>query len=68
MEIYKTIQGEMIDSICRKIYGGESGFVEALLEANPGLAALPDPLPIGTEIKIPDNQVVKTRKVVTLWD
>lgn len=58
----------MIDAICNTIYGDESGFVEMLLEANPGLAALSDPLPIGTVIMLPPEQIIKTREVVSLWD
>ncbi len=59
----------MIDGICRRVYGDESGYVEAVLEANPRLAALPVPLPVGTVIKLPDlvaaSEVVP---VVSLWD
>lgn len=59
----------MIDAICRHAYGDESGYVEAVLEANPGLAKLPAPLPIGTKLTLPDlvnaSQAVP---VVTLWD
>lgn len=67
--IYTTNQGEMIDAICRRAYGDESGYVEAILEANPGLAASAAPLPMGTEIVLPDlvgaTEVVP---VVSLWD
>lgn len=67
--IYTTRQGEMIDAICRSFYGDESGFVERVLDANPGLAARSAPLPIGTVIALPDLPVAaKTVKVVTLWD
>lgn len=58
----------MIDAICHQIYGDESGFVERVLEQNPGLAALPDPLPIGTVIQLPEEQILKTQEVVALWD
>lgn len=68
MNIYRTQQGEMIDAICHKIYGSESGFVERVLECNPGLAELSDPLPIGTVIKLPEEQIFKTQEVVALWD
>lgn len=59
----------MIDAICRRVYGDESGYVEQVLNNNPGLAALPAPLPIGTEIIIPD--MIKATEVIpvsTLWD
>lgn len=66
---YKTHQGEMIDAICRRAYGDESGYVEAVLDANPGLAALPAPLPIGTVIILPDLATAsKIVPVVSLWE
>lgn len=67
--VYTTIQGEMVDAICRKIYGDESGYVEQVLEANPGLAALPHRLPLGTKIYLPDmSQADNNQSVVSLWD
>lgn len=67
--IYTTIQGEMVDAICRAIYGGESGYIEQVLEANPGLAALPHRLPMGTRIRLPDlMQADVNQSVVSLWD
>lgn len=69
VRIYTTIQGEMLDAICQKIYGDESGYVEQVLEANPGLAKLPHRLPIGTKIHLPDlNQSDDSQSVVSLWD
>jgi len=67
--IYTTAQGEMVDAICRREYGGESGYVEQVLDANPGLAALPAPLPAGTEIALPDlAKASEVVPVVSLWD
>lgn len=68
MQKYTTIQGEMVDAICRRVYGDESDFVEAVFEANPGLAAKPDPLPLGTVILLPEIKTRNTLAVVTLWD
>lgn len=66
--VYTTRQGEMIDAICRRVYGDESGFVEAVLEANPRLAALTAPLPMGTAIVLPDMpRTSKVVRVVSLW-
>nr|WP_247997419.1 tail protein X [Brucella tritici] len=66
--VYTTIQGEMLDAICRKIYGDESGYVEQVLEANPGLAALPHRLPMGTRINLPDLiRAEQSQPVVALW-
>jgi phage tail protein X len=59
----------MVDAICRRVYGDESGYVEAVLDANPGLAACAASLPIGTIINLPD--VPKAEDVVpmiSLWD
>ena len=67
--IYITHQGEALDAICRKIYGGESGYVEQVLEANPGLAGLPHRLPIGTKINLPAlTRADKVPAIITLWD
>ncbi|MRN66533.1 tail protein X [Brucella sp. 10RB9213] len=67
--IYTTIQGEMVDAICRKIYGDESGYVEQVLEANPGLAALPHRLPVGTKISLPDLlRSTDAAPIIMLWD
>ncbi|MGB3043668.1 MAG: tail protein X [Xanthobacteraceae bacterium] len=67
--IYTTMQGEMVDMICRRIYGDESGYVERVLDANPRLAAMSIPLPIGTQIVLPDLQpAAPERQLVALWD
>ena len=67
--IHTTTQGEMLDAICSRNYGDESGYVETVLEANPGLAALPVPLPMGTVVTLPDiPKASKTVPVVGLWD
>lgn len=68
MQRYTTIQGEMVDSICHKTYGDESGFVEAVLEATPGLSALPEPLPIGTVVNLPEVDSFLKQDVIALWD
>lgn len=67
--IYRTSQGEMIDAICRRVYGDESGYVEQVLDANPGLAAFSAPLPIGTLLTLPDlAKAADVVPVVSLWD
>lgn len=66
--IYRTTQGEMVDAICRRVYGDESGYVEAVLDANPGLAAMAAPLPAGTTILLPDIPAARAAmKLVYLW-
>jgi phage tail protein X len=63
------MQGEMVDMICRRVYGDESGYVELVLDFNPGLAAASIPLPIGTKIALPDlPRAAAERKIVSLWD
>lgn len=60
---------ETVDQVCRRVYGDESGYVEAVLAANPGLAALPRRLPAGTVIQLPAlPKPTATDTVVKLWD
>lgn len=60
---------ETIDQVCRRIYGAESGYVEAVLALNPGLAAKAKILPVGTAIDMPEIAASEaTTPVVTLWD
>lgn len=59
---------ETVDQVCRRIYGDESGYVEAVLAANPGLATLPVRLPAGTVIVLPEVAAAVTDPVVKLWD
>lgn len=67
--VYTTVQGEMLDAICRKIYGDESGYVENLVSANPGLADASYILPLGTKIILPDvGRADEVQAVVSLWE
>lgn len=50
---YLTSQGDTLDYICWKFYGQQSGAIEAVLEANPGLADLGTNIPQNTEITLP---------------
>lgn len=63
-----TGQGDMADIICRRTYGDESGYVEAVLVTNPGLAAKGPILPMGTIVVLPDIEVSTEVPVVKLWD
>ena len=62
--------GDTVDLICRRAYGDESGYVEDVLAANPGLAALGVFLPVGTQVTLPVIATISTDApaVVTLWD
>lgn len=59
----------MIDDVCRRFYGRDAGAVEAVLEANPGLAEQGPVLPAGTEVHLPDlPRPLETIETVDLWD
>lgn len=64
-----STSGDTVDLICRRFYGDESGYVEAVLDINPGLAALGPVLPVGTVVVLPDLAAapVESVEVVTLW-
>lgn len=61
-------QGDSIDAICHRHYGRTAGCVEAVLNANPGLAAVGPVLPMGTIIDLPEETPSeKTTNMVQLW-
>lgn len=69
MPTIRAIQGDMVDMICRREYGDESGFVEAVLDVNPGLAGIGPVLPAGTQVFLPEITPEPEREpLVTLWD
>ena len=69
MKIVTSIAGEAVDLICRREYGDESGFAEAVYDTNPGLAAYGPILPAGVVIVLPDVTVtVEADTPVRLWD
>ncbi|WP_182085197.1 tail protein X [Aureimonas sp. ME7] len=48
-------KSDRIDRIAREAYGTEGGgTVEALLDANPGLADVVDAVPVGLRLTVPD--------------
>ena len=66
---FKTRQGDSIDWICWKFYDGkQSGAVEAVYEANPGLAKLGPVFAAGVVITLPELPEENTTEVVRLWD
>lgn len=68
-DIYTTKQGETVDIACHAHYGRTAQVVEAVIEANPGLAAIGAVLPIGTKIVMPTFSTVATQpRLVSLWD
>ncbi len=68
---YRAAEGETVDQICRHYYGYSSGAIEAVYNANPGLAEHGPFLPAGIVITLPvltARQERKTGKKVELWD
>ncbi len=65
---YRTRQGDMLDEICWRHYGRQSGAVEAVLAANPGLADLGPVLPVDVAVVLPDLVVVAPAvQPIRLW-
>ncbi|MDR5776766.1 MULTISPECIES: tail protein X, partial [unclassified Caballeronia] len=50
----RSQQGDTVDLLCWRFYGRTNGTVEAVLEANPGLADLGLMLPLGTLVSMPE--------------
>lgn len=65
----RAIQGDTVDALCWRHYGRTDGTVEAVLEANPGLAELGAVLPVGTPVRLPALATVSDRKpLLQLFD
>lgn len=64
---YRTIEGDVLDTLCLAHYGKLPGTVEAVLEANENLAREPQPFRSGVLIRMPDIAVAATSSVA-LWD
>lgn len=65
---YQTRDGDMLDAICYRHYGRTTGTVEAVLEANPGLAALGPVFAAGVVITLPDIPDPEPETGIRLWD
>lgn len=69
MTTVTSIAGETVDLICRRHYGDESGYVEAVYDANRGLAARGAILPAGVVIVLPEVEAdALADTAVRLWD
>ena len=69
MATYTTAGGEMIDQITWRYYGHQIGTTEAVLAANPGLAARAQPLGPGLVIELPVIAASsETTRPVKLYD
>ena len=69
MATYVTSDGDVLDAVCRLQYGPRPGAVEAVLEANPGLADRGPLLPAGVRVELPDlGEDPAESGAVRLWD
>lgn len=63
----RTSDGDMLDVICNNVYGHLNCSVEAVLDANQGLAEEPQPFRSGVVIVLPDL-LPPTEESISLWD
>lgn len=65
----RALQAETVDALCWRVIGRTDGVVEAVLDANPGLADAGLFLPVGFEVEIPDtSEITGTAPLVQLFD
>ena len=64
--LYRTIDGDMLDAICKAQLGSEA-HAPAVLDANPGLAALGPVYPAGVLISLPDVSEPVATGQIRLW-
>ena len=62
----RTVDGDLLDTICHNYYGHLRGTVEAVLEAKEELARQPQPYAAGIRIVLPDV-IESTDATVQLW-
>lgn len=66
---YTTVDGDAVDQIAFNFYGTHAGTAEAVLEFNPGLAALLPVLPAGVTVRMPAiTAAVEPIPQIFLWD
>ncbi|UUQ64238.1 tail protein X [Pseudomonas fuscovaginae UPB0736] len=66
-KICRTSSGDLLDTICYRYYGHLNGSMEAVLEANQGLADEVQPYRAGVLITLPDLPAPSTETIL-LWD
>lgn len=65
----RTQQNDTVDALCWRHYGRTAGVVEAVLDANPGLADHGPILPAGLLVTLPEQQTAAPeQQMVSLWD
>ncbi|MDF0501435.1 tail protein X [Burkholderia cenocepacia] len=62
----RTCDGDVLDTLCYRYYGTLQGTVEAVYDANPGLANQQQPFAAGVEILMPDLDAPRVESV-QLW-
>lgn len=68
-QTYVTSDGDTADYIAWKYYGNQDpGTVEALVDANKGLADIGPLLPAGMVITLPEITTPVTEQGIKLWD
>lgn len=65
---YTTKAGDMVDEICWRHYGQQSGAVEQVYDANQGLAERGPILPEGVKILLPELTTEATDNSISLWE
>lgn len=63
----RTSEGDVLDTLCQHYYGHLNGSVEAVLNANQGLAGEPQPFRAGVLVQLPDLTAAADA-TVQLWD
>lgn len=63
----RTSDGDLLDTLCHQYYGHLNGSVEAVLDANQGLADEPQPFRAGVLIVLPELPAA-VDATVQLWD
>lgn len=66
MTTYRTIDGDMLDAICKRELGSEA-HTALVLDTNPGLADLGPVYPAGVLIVLPDVAPPRKAGTVRLW-
>ncbi|WP_406819225.1 tail protein X [Pseudomonas sp. KnCO4] len=65
----RTQQNDTVDALCWRHYGRTAGVVEAVLDANPGLADRGAVLQGGVLVNLPEIQTsAPERQMVNLWE
>ncbi|MBI6953123.1 MULTISPECIES: tail protein X [unclassified Pseudomonas] len=62
-----TSEGDLLDTLCQHYYGHLTGTVEAVLDANQGLADEAQPFRAGVRILLPELPMT-TSETLQLWD